>query len=154
MKSQATRQPLPTFSSTVYSLPMKQAVLLNLLIGTLIVETGFFLIENGIPTKPGMAWRIGFFILTPLTLAVLIWLRLRWAAMACVTYATVGWALDIATIIQVLTKDSEVGVSLITNVVSGLFYFLLIVSGGRSFLDVDPAPMPLKSRPPNPPSLS
>ena len=154
MKSQATRQPLPTFSSTVYSLQMKQTVLLNLLIGTLIVETGFFLIENGIPTKPGIVWRIGFFILTPLTLAVLIWLRLRWAAMACVIYATVGLALDIATIIQVLAKDSEVGVSLTGNVVSGLFYFLLIVFGGRSFLDVGPGPMPLEPRPPNPPSLS
>jgi len=63
---------------------MKQTALLNLLIGTFIVETGFFLVESGMPTEPGMAWRIGFFILLPLALAVLIWLRLRWAAMACV----------------------------------------------------------------------
>lgn len=60
-------------------------------------------------TKSGMSWRIGFFILLPLALAVLIGLQLRWAAMACVIYATVGLALDVATIIQVLTKDSEVG---------------------------------------------
>lgn len=133
---------------------MKQTALLNLLIGTLIVETGFFLIENGASAKPGMAWRIGFFILTPLTLAVLIWLHLRWAAMACVIYATVGLALDMATIIQVLTKDSELGVSLIANALSGLFNFFLIVLGGRSFLDVGQGPMPLESRPPNPPSPS
>ena len=145
---------MPTFSSTVYSLQMKQTVLLNLLIGALVVETGFFLIENDISIKPGMAWRIGFFTLLPLVLSVLIWLHLRWAAMACVIYATVGLALDIATIIQALTKDSEVGISLIANVVSGLFYFLLIVFGGRSFLDVGPGPMPLEPRPPNPPSLS
>jgi hypothetical protein len=90
----------------------------------------------------------------PLTLAVLIWLHLRWAAMACVIYATVGLALDMATIIQVLTKDSELGVSLIANALSGLFNFFLIVFGGRSFLDVGQGPMPLESRPPNPPSPS
>lgn len=133
---------------------MKQTALLNLLIGILIVETGFFLIESGVSTKPGMAWRIGLFILIPLALAVLIWLQLRWAAMACVIYATVGLALDIATIIQVLTKDSEMGVSLIANMVSGLFNFLLIVFGGRSFLGVGPGPTPLEPHPPNPPSLS
>lgn len=133
---------------------MKQTALLNLLIGAFIVETGFFLIENGTSTKSGMAWRIGFFILTPLALSVLIWLRFRWAAMACVIYATVGLALNIATIIQVVTKDSEVGVALIANVISGLFNFFLIVFGGRSFLDVGPVPMPLEPRPPNPPSPS
>lgn len=130
---------------------MKQTALLNLLIGTLVIETGFFLIEDGMSTKPGMSWRIGFFILLPLALAVLIGLQLRWAAMACVIYATVGLALDVATIIQVLTKDSEVGVSLIANVVSGLFYFLLIVFGGRSLLGVGQGPMPQEPRLPNPP---
>ena len=121
-----------------------------MLIGTLIVETGFVLVENGASTIAGTAWRIGFFILTPLTLAILIGLQLRWAAMVCVIYATIGLALDVATIIQV-TKDSEVGVSLIANLVSGLFNFLLIIFGGRSFLDVGQKPMPLEHRPPNPP---
>lgn len=133
---------------------MKQAALLNLLIATLIVETGFFLIENGVATKPGMAWRIGFFTLMPLALAVLIWLQLRWAALVCVIYATVGLALDVATVAQVLTKDSGLGVFLAANAVSGLFNFLLIVFGGRSFLDVGQGPTPLESRPPNPPSPS
>jgi hypothetical protein len=130
---------------------MKQPALLSLLIGTVIVETGFLLIEHGTSTRPGMAWRIGFFILLPLALAVLIGLQLRWAAMACVIYATVGLALDVATIVQVLTKDSVVGLSLIANVVSGLFYFFLIVFGGRSLLDVGQGPMPLEPRPPSPP---
>lgn len=133
---------------------MKQTALLNLLIATLVVETGFFLLDNGTSTKPGVAWRIGFFILAPLALAVLIWLQLRWAAMVCVIYATVGLALDVATIIQVVTKASEVGVSFIPNVISGLFNFFLIVFGGWSFLGVGPGPTPLESRPPNPPSLS
>ncbi len=133
---------------------MKRTALLNLLIGTLVVEAGFFLVDNGTSTKPGMAWRIGFFIIVPLAVAVLIWLELRWAAMACVFYATVGLALDVATIIQVLTKDSEVGVSFIPNIIGGLFNFFLIVFGGRSFLDVGQGPTPLESRPPNPPSPS
>jgi hypothetical protein len=129
---------------------MKQTALLNLLIGVIVVETGCYLLENGSTTKLGMAWRIGFFILMPLALAVLIWLRLRWAAMACVIYATVGLALDIATIIQMLTKDSEAGVFLIAETISGVFNFFLIVFGGRSFLDVSAEPMPVESRPPNP----
>src|SRR5690349_12015365 len=130
---------------------MKQTALLNLLIGVILVETGCYLLENGSTTNLGAAWRIGFFIFMPLVLAVLIWLRLRWAAMACVFYATVGLALDIATIIQILTKDSEVEVFLIAEVISGLFNFFLIVFGGRSFLDVGAEPMPGESRPPNPP---
>lgn len=133
---------------------MKQTALLNLLIGTLIVEIGFSLIGDSPSTNLGMAWRFGFFILIPLALAILIWLRFGWAAMACVIYATIGLALDIATIIQVLAKDSEVGVSLIANGISGIFNFLLIVFGGRLFLDVGVGPMLLESRPPNPPSLS
>ena len=129
---------------------MRQTALLNLLIGLIVVETGSYLLANGSTTNLGMAWRIGFFILMPLALAVLIWLRLRWAAMACVIYATVGLALDIATIIQVLTKDSEAGV-LIAETISGVFNFFLIVFGGRSFLDVSAEPMPAESHPPNPP---
>ena len=136
------------FSAAVYSLQMKQTALLSVLIGTLIVETGYFFVENGASTNAGTVWRIGFFILMPLALAILIGLQLRWAVMVCVIYATIGLALDVATIIQ-MTKDSEVGVSLIANLVSGLFNFLLIIFGGRSFLDVVQKPMPLEHRPPN-----
>jgi hypothetical protein len=130
---------------------MKRTALLVLLMGTLGVEAGVLLLENGASTVPSMRWRIGFFILTPLVLALLVWLQLRWVAMACVMYATVGLAMDVATIVQVLTKDSEVGTSLIANAVSGLLNFLLIVFGGRSFLDVGQGPMPLEPRPPSPP---
>lgn len=130
---------------------MKCAAVLSLLIGSLIVETGLLFLEQGTFTSPGMAWRIGFFILLPLALAVLIGLGLRWAVMVCVIYATVGLAMEVATIVQVLTKDSEVGASLVANIISGLFNFLLIVFGGRSFLGVDQGPMPLEPHPPNPP---
>jgi hypothetical protein len=119
--------------------------------GLLIVETGFLLLQQGTFTSTGMTWRIGFFILLPLALAVLIGLGLRWAAMVCVIYATVGLAMDVATIVQVLTKDPEVGASLVANIISGLFNFMLILFGGRLFLDVDQGPLPRESRPPNPP---
>jgi hypothetical protein len=130
---------------------MKRTALLVLLMGTLGVEAAVLLLENGTSTILGMRWRIGFFILTPLVLALLVWFQLRWVAMACVMYATVGLAMDVATIVQVLTKDSEVGASLIANAVSGLLNFLLIVFGGRSFLDVGQGPMPREPRPPSPP---
>lgn len=133
---------------------MKQNALLIPVIGTVIVEAVFYFIENDASSNLGTTWKIGIFILMPLALAVLIWLQLRWAAMACVFYATVGLAMDIATIVQVLTKDSDVGISLMANIVSGFFYFLLIVFGGRSFLGVDQGPTPLESRPPSPPFLS
>lgn len=130
---------------------MKQTALLSLLIGVLVVETGFYLIENGASTTPGMAWRIGFFVLIPFGLALLIWFQFRWAPMVCVFYATIGLAMDIATIVQVLAEDSEGVASMMASGVSGLFYFCLIVFGGRSFLDVDQGPMPLEPRPPSPP---
>lgn len=138
------------FSRPVYSLQMKQTALLNLLLGTLIVETGFLLIENGISSKPEMAWRIGFFTLMPLALALLIWLQVRWAAMVAVIYATVGLAMDLATLVQTVAKDSDGIASMFASGVSGIFYLSLIVFGGRVFLDVEPEPTPPKSHPPSP----
>lgn len=38
---------------------------------------------------------------------MLVWLKIRWAAMACVIYGTVGLALDLATTVQILTNDSD-----------------------------------------------
>ncbi len=142
------------FSSRGYSLPMKRTVLLTLLLGLLFIEAGLLLSQNGTSMTPGLAWRLGFFILSPLTLAVLVGLRFRWAAMVCVIYATVGLAMDLATIIQVLNRDSDAVPSMTTSGISGFLNFLLIVFGGRSLLDVGQEPMPLKSPPPSPPSLS
>jgi hypothetical protein len=150
----AKRPPLPTISSAVYSPGMKRIVLFNLLLATLIIEFVLFVFDNDIGTTRGMTWRIGFFILLPLTLAVLVWLKCRWAAMICVMYATVGLAMDVATIVHILKQDSAGGDSLIYGSVSGVFYFSLIVFGGWFFLDVSQEPMPQESRPPNPPSPS
>lgn len=148
----AARQPLPTFSSTGYSSWMKRSALLALLLGLLVIEGGVLFSEISTSTRPSMAWRMGFFILLPLGLAILIWLGFRWAAMVCVIYATVGLAMDLATIVQLQIRDLDTVHSLITSGISGVFNFLLIVFGGRWLLDVDQELMPPKSHPPSPPS--
>ena len=134
---------------------MKQTTLLNLLIGAIVVETGYYLLTNGSTTNLGMAWRIGFFILMPLGLSLLVWLRFRWSAAVCVFYATVGLAIDIATMVQVLsTTSTDALAPMMASIISGLFYFCLILFGWQSFLALDQGPMPPKFRSPNPPSLS
>lgn len=139
---------------SVYSSGMKRLALLTLLLGLCSIEMGLFFMDDGTAIKPGMGWPVGFFIGLPLTLAILVWFQFRWAAMVCVMYATVGLAMDIATLVQVLKNDAEVPVTLLHNAISGVFNFLLIVFGGRSFLDVSEAMMPQESRPPSPPSPS
>jgi hypothetical protein len=105
-------------------------------------------------TLPDTGWKIAFFALMPLGLAVLVWFEFRWAAMICVLYGTIGLALDLATIVQIVTKEADAITSTTANTISGLFNSLLIVFGGRSFLEVSQGPMPLESRPPSPPSPS
>lgn len=131
---------------------MKRNALLTLLAGVLLIEIGSLSINRGESTAPIQASWIGFLVLMPVGLALLVWLKLRWAAMACVIYGTVGLALDLATTVQILTKDADAFASLISSAVSGIVNFLLIVFGGQSFLDVTPARLPLESHPPSPPS--
>lgn len=133
---------------------MKRNALLILLAGLLIVGVGSLSMSRGESTAPTQAWWIGFLILIPVGLAVLVWLKLHWAAMACVIYGTVGLALDLATTVQILTKDSDVFWPLTSSLINGLLNFLLIVFGGQSFLDVTQAPQHRESHPPSPPSPS
>jgi hypothetical protein len=149
-----TRHPLPNFSSTVYSDRMQQRPLLVLVLSTLIVEAGFLFTQNGASIPLVMDWKISFFIFIPLGLALLIWLQYRWVSAVCVFYATVGLAMDVATIVQTPAKDSEGIVSVVGSGISGLFFFCLIVFGGRTFLGVSQGPTPPESHPPSPPSLS
>ena len=138
----------------VYSLSMKRTALFTLLVGIVAVGFGTLTTRPELITAPAQPWWIGFLVLTPLCLAILIWRGYWWAAMACVMYGTVGLALDLATTIQVLRNDSEVGPSFLNTLISGCLNVLLILFGGRSFLDVTQAPTPQESRPPNPPSTS
>lgn len=94
--------------------------------------------------------RNGFLYGLPLILLSFLLAHARWALMAGVMYGTVGLALDISTAVQDLTK-TDVGVeALLISGVSGLVNFLLIVLGGRGFLDVGPATRPPESPRPNP----
>jgi hypothetical protein len=133
---------------------MQQRPLLVLVLSTLIVEAWFLFVQSGASIPLVIDWKISFFILIPLGLALLIWLQFQWVSVVCVFYATIGLAMDVATIVQTPAKDSEGIVSMMASGVSGLFYFCLILFGGRSFLGVSQGPTPPESRPPSPPSLS
>ncbi len=137
-----------------YSPPMKRTALVSLLVGLVAVGLGALIDRPELATAPTLHWWIAYLVVAPLGLAVLVWRGFWWAAMACVMYGTVGLALDLATTIQILTKDPEVGLSFLNNLLSGGLNFLLILFGGRSFLDVNQAPSPQEPRPPNPPSPS
>jgi hypothetical protein len=94
---------------------------------------------------------VGFLIGLPVFLLVAVRLGYRWATMAAVIYGTVGLALDLSTMVQLITKDQPTVAMLTANGFSGLLNFLVIAFGGRAFLDVSQAPPPPGSRPPNPP---
>lgn len=128
--------------------------LLILLLSTFVVEAGFLFLENGSSFTQGLVWKISFFALIPLGLSLLVWLQLRWSAAVCVFYATIGLAIDLATMVQALSTDADVVASIMASLVSGLFYFCLILFGWQSFLAVDQELMLPKFRPPNPPSPS
>lgn len=114
---------------------MQRTALIILLAGILAVNIGV-LTGSASSTAPEETWWIGFLALMPFGLGLLVWRGFRWAAMACVMYGTVGMAMDVATTVQILTKDPEVMLSLLNSLVSGFLNFLLILFGGRSFLDV------------------
>jgi len=135
---------------SIYSDAMKRTGLLALLAGILAINIETLTASS---TQPGACW-IGFLVLIPLGLGVLVWQKIRWSGMACVIYGTVGLALDLATAVQILTKDSDVFRPILSSGISGLLNFLLTLFGGRSFLDVFRGPLPQESRPPNPPSPS
>ncbi len=78
----------------------------------------------------------------------------RWALMGAVIYGTVGLALDISTLVLDLrSSDGQVLVPIL-NGLSGLLNFLLIVFGGRGFLDLSLDTTPPVHHRPNPPSPS
>jgi hypothetical protein len=72
----------------------------------------------------------------PFGLGLLVWRGFRWAAMVCVMYGTVGLAMDVATLVQILSNDPEVTLSLLNSLVSGCLNFLLILFGGTLIFDV------------------
>lgn len=80
---------------------------------------------------------IGFLIGLPVFLLVTVRLGFRWATMASVIYGTVGLALDLSTMVQLITKDQPTVAALTASGFSGLLNFLVIAFGGRAFLTRD-----------------
>jgi len=117
---------------------------------TAIGMATLFLVGQPDQAEPGRLL-IGFLIGMPVFLLIAVRLGYRWATMASVIYGTVGLALDLSTIVQLITKDQPTVAALTANGFSGLLNFLVIAFGGRAFLDVSQAPPPPGSRPPNPP---
>ena len=109
-----------------------------------------FLVGQPGQAEPGRLL-IGFLIGMPVFLLIAVRLGYRWATMASVIYGTVGLALDLSTIVQLITKEQPTVAALTANGFSGFLNFLVIAFGGRAFLDVSQAPPPPGSRPPNPP---
>ncbi|ALA57751.1 putative Membrane protein [Nitrospira moscoviensis] len=133
---------------------MRRNALLAVLAGLVLVQLGTFLLRLGAEPSPiSDAMWIGFLVLIPVGLAVVVGLRLRGAAMACVIYGTVGLALDLATVVQILTAQADRSSSLVTSGISGVLNFLVVAIAGQAFLDVAQAPAPPGVRPPNPPSF-
>jgi len=102
------------------------------------------------PGTGGHVVRNGFVYGLPLILMGLLLAQVRWALMTSVMYGTVGLALDISTAVQDLTKTGAGAEALLLSGLSGLVNFLLIVFGGRGFLDVGTAARPPESPRPNP----
>ena len=109
-----------------------------------------------IPAATG-AGRVGwmlYLIAFPITLAGLVWIGWTWTTMPCVIYGTVGLALDLATVTNILGGQGETGALFLISAMSGTVNFLLILFGGRAFLHSFQGTALPESRPPSPPSPS
>lgn len=83
---------------------------------------------------------LGFLYGIPLLLVAALVSGRRWALMAAVIYGTVGLALDLSTVVQELTQGPGGPAVLVASGVTGLLNFLLILLGGRGFLDLPRSP--------------
>lgn len=111
-----------------------------------VAQTG--LIDWLVSDSPTGFPRALFFYGIPLVLAGATVARQRWAFMGGVVYATVGLALDIATMVFGVTHEQPVVHLALGYGVSAAINFAIIVVGGHGFLAVTP---PGAHRP-NPPS--
>lgn len=95
-----------------------------------------FLVGQPDQTEPSR-FLVWFLVGIPLFMLVAVRLGYRWALMASVIYGTVGLALDLSTIVQLITKDQPTLAALTANGFSGVLNFLVIAFGGRAFLTRD-----------------
>ena len=102
------------------------------------------------PSAMGQVVWDGFLLGLPLILAGCLLASARWAFMAGVIYGTIGLALDISTIVQDLTHPSAQQAVVLMSSLTGLLNFLLILVGGRGFLNDGSAGKPQAGPPPSP----
>ena len=123
--------------------------MLSVLLVCLMALAAVSRLWSGSARSVSTVWLV-FLYAIPLALLAGLQTSLRWIAPAGVMYATVGLALDISTAVQDLTHQEAGPGSLILSGLSGLVNFLVVVFGGREFLEAGllapPAP-----RPPSPP---
>lgn len=124
----------------------------RIMAGLLAISIALAALSHSGSGTDGHVIRAVFLYGLPLLLIGLLLTQARWALMAGVMYGTVGLALDISTAVQDLTKTGAEAEALLMSGVSGLVNFLLIVLGGRGFLDVQTATTRPISPHPNPPS--
>lgn len=104
-------------------------------------------------TSTHLIWQ-AFFFGIPGVLTGFLLAQKRWALMGAVIYGTVGLALDLSTLVLDLRGSGGQMLVPVLSGVSGLLNFLLIVLGGRGFLDLLQDASPPTGRRPNPPSPS
>jgi hypothetical protein len=132
------------------------SMLLRLIQGLLLAlaaisGTWQIMIPGGTPKPASWVW-IGFLVGLPIVLAALIRFHQRGAAMVIVMYATIGLALDIATLVQEVSRPEGGLLILAAALVSGAINFLLIACGGQAVLGQKWGDGLGVARRPNPPS--
>ena len=128
-------------------------ILIVLLVGlSLIGATTTRIVQAA--TEAGRIGWVFYLLVFPLILAGFVWMGWIWTAMACVIYGTVGLALDLATVTNILGGQGETGRLFLLSVTSGVVNFLLILFGAHAFLHSFPETALPVSRPPSPPSPS
>jgi hypothetical protein len=131
-------------------------MLLRLIQGLLLIlatvsGTWQVISSAGTPKPASWVW-IGFLVGLPILLAALVHLHPRGAAMVIVMYATIGLALDIATLVQEVSRSEGGPLIVGAGLLSGTINFLLIVCGGQAVLGGKLAAELGVARRPNPPS--
>ena len=119
-----------TGSAIVLSMVLR---LIQGLLLTLAIVSGIwqFMIPGGTPKPVSWVW-LGFLIGLPILLMPLLHIHPRWTAMVVVMYATIGLALDIATLVQALSRPSGGPLVIGAALLSGVINFLLVACGGQA----------------------
>ena len=105
-----------------------QGLLLTLAI---VSGTWQFMIPGDAPKPVSWVW-IGFLIGLPILLMALLHVHPRGAAIVIVMYATIGLALDIATLVQEISRPSGGPLVIGATLLSGAINFLLVACGGQA----------------------